>query len=531
MTVVGADIKPFVNNLRQVESVAARSGANVRASLNGLGHGNSGFMRELIVVGREISRGNWSRVPSSLSLLIQQSGLLSKIFKDNASAAVVAATALTKRAEASNLAAIAAKKVVEADLQGIAGLTKVTESELAALAADQKRAAGALLAADADRVKAVAATQAAEAMTAEGVSATFALTPLGWIAVALVAAGTAAYFLTKHFRAVSEEERYMARLMDTTNAKMTDQAEAMKKATAEAEAFDDWLKKLTSSEEGLAEATDETLRSMRERAKFEREAAAGHGASKSELEAMDLAAAKKELDVLETAKLQARRKQEQDTDAARAADDEATGFGKANGGQITNLNRKVGDAGAIMDAVQEAMSTTRVMQYQSTTGLDGQIRQIPTGTRAANENDKLTVKVNGQEFTQSLAEATNNFDALSREAEDLVATQKALNDILAQKKELTKRDVEDVKKLSKQASELQGDIALRTQFSSRGGGGGELVHGRTTTLQQNGAYTAPAQIVTAGDRMIDQQLKIIAKLLENHKPPQKTIKPLGAAEH
>jgi len=66
-----------------VENLArnvAGTGAGGRGGHGGLGGGmNSTAMREMVVIAREASRGNWSRIPSSLSILVQSLGKLGTV--------------------------------------------------------------------------------------------------------------------------------------------------------------------------------------------------------------------------------------------------------------------------------------------------------------------------------------------------------------------------------------------------------------------------------------------------------------------
>lgn len=67
-----------------IQAYAKKTGQTIKTSIEGgtngtgtSGHGlQSGVMREAIVLMREISRGNWSRVPGSASILVQRLGLL-----------------------------------------------------------------------------------------------------------------------------------------------------------------------------------------------------------------------------------------------------------------------------------------------------------------------------------------------------------------------------------------------------------------------------------------------------------------------
>jgi hypothetical protein len=80
---VGANLGPYNAALRQSVAEAAIAGRGIQA---GLGKGAAGIgslnviMRETFVILREISRGNWSRVTGSLSILAAQFGPLKFLF-------------------------------------------------------------------------------------------------------------------------------------------------------------------------------------------------------------------------------------------------------------------------------------------------------------------------------------------------------------------------------------------------------------------------------------------------------------------
>ena len=81
MAIFGADATPFINETKKVVDISKKAGKEIRVSLEG-GHGEikSGVVREAIVLLREISAGNWTRVPGSLSLLLQRMGVLKILF-------------------------------------------------------------------------------------------------------------------------------------------------------------------------------------------------------------------------------------------------------------------------------------------------------------------------------------------------------------------------------------------------------------------------------------------------------------------
>lgn len=496
MAVIGLRSDPFAREIRNIERMSRDAGVNIQRNMEGGGvvHGRAGALREVVVILREISRGNWSRVPSSLSILLGQTGLLGKIFKDNAAQANILAQALAQKSAKSTLAALAAKEVADASVKAGTSMARVSEETWLAIGADKQKAASALLEAGADRTKAVAAREAATAMKAEGLATRFSIGPLGWAALAVVALGTAMFFTVKHILKLQEETKKLADLMDTTTVKFSEQSKALKEAAEGAQAFSDWLETLADNEDTLASKTERGLKMLRERAKFERELAQENGASKKQLAEMEIAEAQKELELVTIAKLQARRQVEEDESAAREAESNVKSNTEANGARAALIAEKSATAGKIVDEIKAQMKAG----ITETVAGDpfGQLGGIPkTVTRAANGNDKFPVKGMPD---MSLNEAMANFNKLTGEGDSLAATQKQLADVLNQKKKLTEKDNTELTRLTSQSNELSDELGIKKQFLPKIAEAekGHFVHGTVNSNQQIGAFAASANYVT-----------------------------------
>lgn len=77
--IFSADAEPFRKELKSAEALAAQSGRNISSSLSGHGGIRAGAMREFLVALREVGRGDFTRLPGSISILIQRLGLLKYI--------------------------------------------------------------------------------------------------------------------------------------------------------------------------------------------------------------------------------------------------------------------------------------------------------------------------------------------------------------------------------------------------------------------------------------------------------------------
>lgn len=499
--VITADASQMAREFKQVEAISKRAGDNIQRNIAGASSahmGSSGAIRETMVLMREMGRGNWSRVPGSLSILMGQLGVLKLLFKDNAAEAKILAQALAQKAVASAAAARAADELHKTGLQNLSDMRVTTEMERRAVQIDGEKAIASRAVAEADREKAVAAREAAVAMEAEGAAAKFSLGPLGLAAVALIAVGTAAYFAMRQFEKTEAEAKNLADLMDVTTAKFSEHAEIMKNAAESAQEFDDWLKSLAESQENLSDKTEEALKAMREQAKFEQELAKEKGASKKQIAQMEIDEAQKALDIVTAAKLEARRKEEQDRIDAANAESAANDPNRKE--SIKLLGDHAHAAGAVVDAIREAMKgkliTENTSQYAGAgIGMGGTISN--TTTRPANENDVLSVKIGEKPYSMSLAQAKKVFDDITAEETKLAAVQKELNDLLAQKKKLTEKDNAQVAKLTKEGNELAADLALKQKFLPQiaDNGPSRSVHGSVNSLQQIGAYSAPASQV------------------------------------
>ena len=63
LAVIGANADPMRRELKAVEAMSATAGNRIRVNLEAGGAMRSGSIREIAVLMREISRGNWTRVP------------------------------------------------------------------------------------------------------------------------------------------------------------------------------------------------------------------------------------------------------------------------------------------------------------------------------------------------------------------------------------------------------------------------------------------------------------------------------------
>ena len=558
IAVIGANADPMKKELTAVEKMAERAGKSLRQNIGSTatGHGaRGGVIGEMFVLMREIGRGNWARVPGSITILAQRMGFLKLIMKETAAqeilladAHVKQAAALEKTAKASATRAVNAaslwkrqlEKVEAMDVAAQVGLGKgmtggpgqlerawerhkLTQLNNVKIA-QESVAASTKKAADAALLQAAASAKSAAALKDAGMASKMAIGPIGWLAIGVIALGTALYFTWKHIKTTTEQARTLRDMLDVLNVKFTTQAEIMKSSAEAAQANVDWLNKLGEAQEGLADKTEDAMKAQKEQYKFQRELAEMKGASKKQLAQMDIEEAQKELDIAERGKLEASRKLEQDKL------DEQKAFSDANddhrSGRIRTLTEKSAGMGAVLDDIQKQMRDAgmikvidEVASRQSAVAGGGPVYKY----RKANNDDAFTVKVNGVEMEMSFNEAKEAWDSQTAQLKALERKQKELSDILEQKKKLTEQDNAAVLKLKRESEELKSDLSLKQKYLPQLAVGGKMEHGHVNALQQIGGYAAPAIDIQKG--MLHELKSINAKM--GNRNPQTTVSGRG----
>ena len=266
---VTADASQYKAEMAQVKAIAqgVSGGGGGHGGLSGLsaGGGMSGVMRESLVIMREIGRGNWARVPGSITLMLQYMGAFSKILKVTHSDLAQHALDLEKEAQAMAKAALA-----ESVRNGTSKLRQ--EAALAMAAAEKARAAGT---ADASALTVIAkqreAAAYAEAAAVEGNASTAMLGPIGWLIAAVVALGAAVYFTFNYFKKLATQQENMAAAMgmgadqtERQTKRMNEQADAARKLAVE-------IANLHKHHKTLAEVSDEAVDSIKREAEAQME--------------------------------------------------------------------------------------------------------------------------------------------------------------------------------------------------------------------------------------------------------------------
>lgn len=275
IAIIGANSEPMQRELRAVQRMANETGLRIQSGLEGGGHVRSGAMRETLVLMREISRGNWTRVPGSFTLLLQQMGILSKLTGDTASTARILADAWAQQAQKAGLAAIAATRKAAASMVAFEADAANTEATLAQAIADEEGAAAAILNAKATQQKAVAAQEAAASGAASGAS-------LGTIAVGIAAVLAVTAVLYETFRGMKDvlkglefklpmlDSEYVPKALRSFNQ----MAEAQKKVTDEVRKTAEAYSGAEARAKRVVDATKEHFEHLRKINSFVRDPAA-----------------------------------------------------------------------------------------------------------------------------------------------------------------------------------------------------------------------------------------------------------------
>jgi hypothetical protein len=291
---VKANTSQYRAEMAQVKAIALGTtrSANSTGGHGGMGlssgGGTSGMMRESLVIMREIGRGNWARVPGSVTLLIQYMGGLSKILKVTRSSLAAHADELEKEARA--MANAAAKEawrngtskacvaVAYAKQAAENAATLAIEKQaLANAAVGESSAEAAVLEAAAAQAKVSASNLAiiakhaeanayAEGAEIEGAATTTALGPIGWLIAAVVALGVAVYFVVGHFKRLADQHRHMDEAMLGLDDQFERQTKRMDEAADAARKLAEEIANVHKHQKTLAEGSDEVVESLKRNA-------------------------------------------------------------------------------------------------------------------------------------------------------------------------------------------------------------------------------------------------------------------------
>ncbi len=182
--------------------------ASRRASGEGRGGGggmaSTGVIGEAVVIGREIGRGNTSRIPGSVTILAQRMGVLKYLYKSTAEGAEALAAAWDKQAAVALATASALTRKAMASREDAISEKASSKETWVAVKADEARAVSARAAAT--QIAKKAESSALEAETAAA-AAPKAVTAFGLITGAVIGLGIGAWLAMKRFSGLVDSLR------------------------------------------------------------------------------------------------------------------------------------------------------------------------------------------------------------------------------------------------------------------------------------------------------------------------------------
>lgn len=202
--IISGSTQPFERELNRINKLAQQTTARLNHSFGEGGHLRGGVVYETAVLMRELSRGNFTRLPGSITILAQRMGLLKFLVKDTASASRVLADAWAQQAEKAGAAAIASTQKASSSMAALYADGGETQASLAAAIADEEKAAADTQVMLATQAKAIASQNAAAAAEAEAGAARASVGPLGIVGGVLVAIGAGAYAANKLVRGLTD---------------------------------------------------------------------------------------------------------------------------------------------------------------------------------------------------------------------------------------------------------------------------------------------------------------------------------------
>ena len=441
--------------LAEITMVARRGG--IGAASGDAGHkygGKGGVISEIAVIGHELLQGRgFGRVLGSISILAQRLGFLGTLVKSSAAEFIKAALAENV------LAGSMAREVLIAEAKVIATRAAAVASGLstaaveAATAAEVANAAALTISTNAQILKAKKAVETAEIMAA---TAKVTLGPIGWILIAVTVLAGGFFLLAHHASKVAERIRNLAEMLDPLRKKFTDQADAMREVTKEAQEYARWLLHLGEQNKSLADSVDEAITKMREQAQAYQEVMKARGASDEQIEKMQIKQLEREQAFLTAAKKQA-------GEQASAAVEKSNKLNpllpeeKAKRAEAIDTDREAKrvakNAGEILDAVQEKYEAAKKSDIAYNKAAQS---PIPVSTE---ETKFHGLKVGNKELPpMSFAEAKKTFDELSTKAEVAATALQKLKDNVDDAKKSAEdkvgQDIEIGKKLRKVADQI-----------------------------------------------------------------------------
>ena len=503
MAIISADSNPMKRELASVQRMAAQTGVGIQAGLSGAGGGpRAGAIREPLVLMREMSRGNWTRVPGSFTLLLDKMGILSKLSGSAANAAKILADAWELQAQKAGIAAVAATRKAAASIAAFEADEENTAATLEQAVADETAAGAAIQNQKATALKAQTAREAAVAEELNAGATAATVGPIGIVigVVAGLAAGMfAAYkiagWLKDRLTGFSLDNKFqpeiIARRLQGSNANL----EAERKITEQVQKTVEAYHSAAAASERAAAASKEHYDHLLRMAEFEKDPVK---------RAEKVAAINKQRDAEEIENLKKKMiALDQEADNKKAAADEM-GLIPSEKHDAEIVAKKKADATAARKYLDETADDTNMFTKRK--ALRALNKMANTGVK---DEDITASDEAGRKFAQDIIKA-----------EKTAVEEKDKNDLLREKRDALRKQegkareeaaglgqaIPDTEKSLAQKRADEADEAAKKLASEKGG----EKHGPINALQKIGAYATPAFDATLSvARKSEKHLQII----------------------
>lgn len=391
----------FRRGIGELEQLAGVAGGRMSSAMaggfmahGGAGGGISGTIRESLVLLREAGRGNYTRMAGSATLLTQYLGGLNFLYRNSATNAIKAAVASEQLSEKLNLEALVARKAYEAEKATIDASNFATAAQIREVEALHLKALAAEEAAIAEGKNAEATALSARIAQASAVTT---ITPLGWIAAALLVVGTAAFFVVRHFLNLAKAQKEYADAVDATKKTFSDEMKAMDDAVKSDAELNRWLQKELSNRKDLLDVTRQRIEQLHRETEAQTELMRARGMSAVQIAAYQKSQLEQEEKILQAQKDKADQElitAKINLEAARSQRDQLAANGVNIGGQ-SYTQEGVGKArdqnAKVIDAIQDLMKDTKIATGWATTQIGSVATTAPTGLRPANSSDVMSI--------------------------------------------------------------------------------------------------------------------------------------------
>jgi myosin heavy subunit len=264
-----------------------------------------------------------------------------------------------------------------------------------------------------------------------GEETAMALTPLGLLAGALLAAGLAAYVAYKYFHGLAEKARELNEALNGGAKSLERQDEEMRKASEAAQAYRDWLKKLEEGHFSLAEAVNEGVEAMREEFDLRQKLAHLQGQTAAQAQVEKEKEDAKELEVIARAREDAEKRLAKAKEESTKSDKEANDLKLRSENAIaaTKATASIADKDKGLTASQIAMKVALGLINPATPGIEQAVEDAatfdPLKAHAASAYDEAQLAALSKQATDKAADdkkkaeqAQSDLDKLTKEQDD-----------------------------------------------------------------------------------------------------------------